>query len=248
MSTTPQEWKYYDFDEHWDEFLKVWKSESVQEDLDTAMEKWQEDSPTYTYTGDTPKLRPYERGDPLWEFGRTDYWACKISPFDDDETDICHTAFVKAVMNVHPGLIFRGAPKPGRVIPERDMDLECNFYTISGALGEECERQHIKNAPKPDSLESMIMMMGKNFIREPLFTAAWMLFGDAELIKDVDGNDLILIPHKKLVFDLYNFYFITRDTSPSFVLQKDEYYDSKINDDDDDDDDYDDDDYDDDES
>jgi len=89
-------------------------------------------------------------------------------------------------------------------------------------------------------------MMGKNFIREPLFHAAWLLFGDAELIYDVDGNDLILIPHEKIVFDLFNFHYITRDkdTNPSFVLQKDEYYDSKIDDDDD----YDDDDYDDDES
>jgi hypothetical protein len=246
-----QEWKYYDFDEHWDEFLKVWKSESVQEDLDEVMEQWQEDNPTYTYTGDTHKLRTYERGDPLWEFGRTDYWACKISPDDDDETDIAARAFVKSLTNVHPGLIFRGATKPGRLVPERDMDLELNYYMLSNVPNELYEQQYKKNAPKPDSLESMIMMMGKNFIREPLLTSAYILFGDAELIKDVDGNSLILIPHEKIVFDLYNFYFITRDndTNSSFVLQKDEYYDSKINDDDDDDDDDDyDDDYDDDES
>lgn len=242
-----QEWKYYDFDANWDEFLKVWKSEEVQEELDMTMKNWERDNPTYTYTDDTPKLRIYERGDQPWEFGRTDYWSCKISPDDDDETDIAARAFVKSLTNVHPGLIFRDKPKPGRVMPERDMDFELNYYTLSNVPNELYERQYKKNAPKPDTLESMIMMMGKNFIRNPLFVAAEMLFGDAILIKDIDGNSLILIPHEKIVFDLYNFYFITRDkdTIPSFVLQSDDYYDSKINDDDyddDDDDDYDDDD------
>jgi len=243
-----REWKYYDFDANWSEFLKVWKSEEVQEELDMTMENWERDNPTYTYTDDTHKLRIYERGDPLWEFGRTDYWACKIyeDPRDKDETDITVKAFAKSMMNVHPGLLIRGKPKPGRVMPECDEDLVGQFYTTSGAMSEQMDRQHAKRAPKPDTLESMIMMMGKNFIRDPLFVAAEMLFGDAILIKDIDGNSLILIPHEKIVFDLYNFYFITRDkdTNPSFVLQSDEYYDSKINDDDyddDDDDDYDDD-------
>lgn len=228
-----QEWKYYDFDEHWNEFLEVWKSEYVQEELDEAMISWGEDNPTYVYDDDERRIRVYKRGDPLWEFGRTDYWQCKIHDDFGDETDICAKAFLKAVINVHPGLIFRGKPKSGRVIPERDVDVESNFYMTSGAFHAQDEREHNKNAPKPDTLESMIMMVGKNFIRNPLFTAANKMFGYAELIEDIDGNSLILIPHKKIVFDLYNFYFITRDkdNSPSFVLQKDEYYDSRIDDD-----------------
>ena len=78
-----------------------------------------------------------------------------------------------------------------------------------------------------------------------------MLFDEEVLIiQDVDGKDQIVIPEKKIVFDLFNFYYITRDNDrshlvnfmidddykiPSFNLQSDEYYDSKVDDVDEDD-------------
>ena len=119
MSTT-QEWKYYNFDDHWDEFLKVWKSENVQRKLDSEMHTWMKDYPTIvykrrerlvertyvqtpgggkylpSYTGYDPdtdkKSRMYNRGDPLWKFGNDDgdYWDEKIH---DDDENFAYCAF-----------------------------------------------------------------------------------------------------------------------------------------------------------
>ena len=274
MSTT-QEWKYYNFDDHWDEFLKVWKSENVQRKLDSEMHTWMKDYPTivykrrerlvertyvqtpgggkylpsYTeYNPDTDKKsRMYNRGDPLWKFGNDDgdYWDEKIHDDDDENFAMNRNSFVRSMANVHPGFIVRGNKMRST---RQDLD---EFFMDNPAHDEHCDMQREKNAPKPDTLESMILIGGKQYLIKPLFHAADMLFDEEVLIiQDVDGKDQIVIPEKKIVFDLFNFYYITRDNDrshlvnfmidddykiPSFNLQSDEYYDSKVDDVDEDD-------------
>lgn len=281
MSTT-QEWKYYNFDDHWDEFLKVWKSENVQRKLDSEMHMWMKKYPTIVYrrseileertyvpshvsrttvyldgrvehtshvhgkhieshTKYDPytdkKFRMYTRGDPLWKFGKDYgyYWYQKIHE-DDEDFAMNRNSFVRSMANVHPGFIVRGNKMRST---RKDLD---EFFMDNPVHDEYCDRQREKNAPKPDTLESMILIGGKEYLIKPLFHAADMLFDEEVLIiQDVDGKDQIVIPGKKIVFDLFNFYHITRDNdrsrqldddyyykNPSFNLQSDEYYDSKI--------------------
>lgn len=248
-------WKYYNFDEHWKEFLEVWKSENVQSKLDSEMHSWMKDYPTTVYkkreklvdrsyvttpgggkylpqyskyNPDTDKKsRLYNRGDSLWKFSNDDgdYWMDKIHNNEEDfDADL--NSFVKSIANVHPCLVVRGK----EMIPSRQKLIE--FFMDNEAYEEHIIRQHEKNAPKKETIDSMIMIGGKSYLTKPLYIAATMLFYGHQVfvVEDIDGNDQILIPGQKIVFDLYNFYFITRDkdTNPSVVLQSDEYYDSKF--------------------
>jgi hypothetical protein len=212
-----QQWSYFDFDANWDKFLDIWNSDFVQEELEEQMESWCETDAPW----EDGKPMTYERGDQLWEFGRTDYWHEKIMSAGEEEEHEMYKIFSKRLQQIHPQMF----------VDDIDHVSEWNYSVECGFADEVGKQTWEKYKPKKDSLESFIMMMGKNYVSHALYVAAFDMFDDDEptMVKDCDGNDLILFSNKKIVFDLYNFYFLTRDedTNESFILRPDAYYDDK---------------------
>jgi hypothetical protein len=216
-----QQWKYFDFDANWEKFLEVWNHDTVQEVLAEQMDGWCE----YDAPREDGKPMVYKRGDQLWEFSCTDYWPERIFHRCDKDRTEMYDAFNKRMRQLHPRMFMQNNKFNNEAAGEY-ME-ECGFsHEVEDILYE-------KHKPKNNSLESFIMMRGKNYISHALFEASKILFyPEAEMVQDLDGHDLILIPDMKIVFDLYNFYFITRDndTCESFRLQPDAYYEDLLED------------------
>ncbi len=79
-------WKYYDFENNWDAFHKVWQSYPVQEVLKPEMDDWCDDVANIACdenTGDFYKP-VWKCGDDLWKYSRSDFHLTRIMQRADD--------------------------------------------------------------------------------------------------------------------------------------------------------------------
>lgn len=201
-----QEWKYYDFKANWKTFLKAWKTPSVQDVLYEDMQNWCKDHAYYEPDGTKPV---YKRGDPLWKFSRTDYWATKHMDAANDhvEKNNCIAKFKRTM------------EQQGRKFKNEET-LQDAFYEI--CFDEICA----DFAPKPDTLESMIMIMGGQFLYPAMAEAAMVMGLDDYIVQTDEG--VVLLPGKKMVFDFTGYYFDVVEGGSSLCLQKDEDYDELL--------------------
>jgi hypothetical protein len=201
-----QEWKYYDFRANWDEFLRCWKSDAVQDELEYDIQDWCENHAFLMPDGSNPA---WKRGAPLWRLSRTDYWHQKNNAAAEEyvERNGCLAKFKRTM------------EQQGRVFRDRHTAWEA-FYEI-------CWDQIIKDVePKPDTLESMILVMGGGFLYNALSTAARRMFPVEDVIYAKGG--MVLLPEQKLVFDFMTYYYDVVDSGGKPVLQSDAEYDSRV--------------------
>lgn len=197
-----QEWKYYDFRSNWTEFLKAWKSPSVQDVLYEDMQNWCRDHAYYEPDGTKPV---YKHGDPLWKFSRTDYWATKHMDAANDyvEQNDCVAKFKRTM------------EQQGRKFSDDDAAYEAFFEICFDDICSLFE-------PKPDTLESMIMIMGGQFLYPAMAEAARVMELDDYIVQTEEG--VVLLPGKKLVFDFTGYYFDVVEGGSSPCLQNDDDY------------------------
>jgi hypothetical protein len=206
--TTTQQWKYYDFDANWNEFLSVWKTDQVQTELEEDMATWCENEAYYITDEHGNKKTPiWTKGEPLWHLSRTDYWSNQL-----DKKAQYEIAQYDLVNTFHNRL-------------EQVLGQTFTKDLITQLFHEKCYDyiyDHYK--PKPDTIDSLILVLGKNYISTALLTVAELLFPDCEVCFENHNTagDTILIKEHKLVFDLLDYYYTTRD-GDSCLLPDEEY-------------------------
>lgn len=200
-----QEWKYYDFGANWSEFLKSWKSDSVQDVLFADMQNWCEHNAYFEPDGSKPK---WKRGDPLWHLSRTDYWATRNMEAADE--------YIK--QSDCFGKFKRSMEQQGRRFANDEAAWDA-FHDI-------CMAQIDADfAPRPDTLETLIMVMGGEFLYDALAaTAHDMKLG--EVVRAPDG--MVLLPGKKLVFDHMSYFFDVVEGKGKPILMDDADYDEIV--------------------
>lgn len=191
------DWKLFDFDENWAAFRVAWEDERVQLELDDAMDDWCNGN----YHG-----TPWKRGDPLYKFSRTDFWAREIDEAASEFVDSQPGAFRE-----YTSLMAR---KGFHHVTDY-YDFECSDleHRISNEELRQIER---KFGPAPDSLESLIVIMGKNYLVEPFARCARIMFptSGVQVTEDDTGNNHIWVEDEHIYFDIYDFFFSTRSNHP----------------------------------
>ena len=209
------EWTFYDFDKNWDAFYKVWETNEIQNILKKDMDNWCISQAYYKHLDDGTMVKPtWSKGKPLWNLSRTDYHHTHISNVVEDRIEkermVYH--YKKSMEQV--------LPSKYRKMSHDDLYEEFCMICFKNIF-DEC-------SPKPHTIESLILVMGKNYISDALHACALKLFPDNEVIfyngngrnSDTD-NDEIYILEKKIVFDLLDFYYVTRDNSK--IIPKPKY-------------------------
>lgn len=174
-------WQYYNFRQHWDEFLFAWKSNEYAQDI--LFYKM-----TQEYGLDT-----YVRGKPLWIY--SSYWEDEIYRKTHEHIQ---------THNILPN--FRKRMK--EIFPQRKM--LCSHDSFFNICYESLMED---NFPKKDSLESFICVSYD--LTVVFYEVARSLFPNEEVFL-VSNESLILIPMRKLVFDINGYYYNTELESDYF--------------------------------
>lgn len=211
---TDKAWKFFDFDKNWEPFYTLWKSEKIQQSLSYYINSFIADC-----YDDTPKERPtWKKNDPLWSICTSQYWVDKLCEKVElyiDEHDLM-TKYKKRMEQIQ----CRKFPSDIDTI----IALWDSFYSS-------CYDILIKEVePKPHTLESLVLVDGKNYISYVLYEIAKQLFPNDDVIVThyKCHCDMILVVQKKIVFDLLGFYFYTREKETtacgSYTLHDDDVY------------------------
>lgn len=177
-------WRFYDFENKWDEFWAAWKRPEVQAQLDDDMTRWC----TYDLRGH----QTWVQGGDLWPYARTDYHAQRM------------TVKANEYMREHRCVRkFRAAQARLGVRYAYDDDAAQAFVESGG--WEEVERMF---RPAPGTQEANVLMMGANYIARTHAYAAQALFpGEDVRIAIVDGHELAVVPGRKLIVDIQREWF-----------------------------------------
>lgn len=189
------EWKFYDFDKNWDVFYKVWQTDEIQDILKKDMDNW------CIYEYGTVVKPTWSKGEPLWHLARTDYHDTQIwKRIEERIKNERMVYYYKRTMdNIFPS-------KYKKMTLDQ---IKTEFYDIcSEKIYEEC-------SPKPHTIDSLVLVMGKNYISNALYACAEKLFPYNEVIfyngNGTNGDsDEIYIREPKIVFDLLDFYYVSR--------------------------------------
>ena len=185
------EWKYYDFDTNWKEFYEIWQTDNIQEILKSDMDDWCQ---THAYFVNGNERPTWNKGEPLWHLSRTDYHYSKMMDQANDKVEKDH--------------IFQTYKKRMGEITGRkfdDFDDDDIYNRCFDEIMEEFK-------PKRHTIDSLILVHGKNYISNALFESAQLLFPDDDIMNFTSSDSEIIINvSKKIVFDLLDFYFSTRD-------------------------------------
>ena len=199
-------WRYFDFDENWQQFLRIWKTEPVQRVLDEHMEIWCTNQAYFENMPDGSYRRPsWNRSTPLWRLSRTDYWHNKITKTLHDNTQAEHRWFVD-------GLRRAGLKR------KLDEDDTWRMY-----IKQKSDMLYERNSPRKDSIDSFIMRMGKNYLHSAFVETARIMFPDEHIIEMKSDNLDILLCNRKMVFDIFGFYHEKYDGDQ--MLKSDAIYD-----------------------
>ena len=177
------EWQYYDFTNNWEEFYKVWISEEVQDKLAEQMEYWCIHEAYYVSEGKKPTWKRY---DDLWSYSRTDYHSTRMIDKANDYVHNNNLIQKFKVSMANAGIKYKNSEL-----------LSEAFFSV---CFNEIERMF---EPKPKSQEANILIMGANYLCEPLRVAAEIMFPLDQIlvVENENGDDLTIIGNKKIIFD-----------------------------------------------
>ena len=188
-------WKYYDFDANLKEFYEIWQTDNIQEILKSDMDDWCQ---TQAYFVNGHERPTWNKGEPLWHLSRTDYHDSKMMDRANDkvEKEQIYKTYKKRMEQI-----------TGRKFDDVDVDDDDIFNRCFDEIMEGFK-------PKPHTIDSLILVHGKNYINNALYETAILLFPDDDDIIHINSEDddaIILNLSKNIVFDLLNFYYSTRD-------------------------------------
>lgn len=197
-------WKLFDFDAEWDRFWAVFSSDEVQTALVPDMEKWCREHAW----SDLPMWTP---GTPLWKYSRTDHWVdhIEMNMYEWEKAQPSDFESYKQLMERKGLPHYRDLTEfEGSELHDRMTDVWFERYTKEAAQYD----------PKPGTLESCIMIHGKNFLTDGFALAARRLFPHSRIfVSSFRDADHIWLPDERILFDIYDFYFSTRDGSKSIL-------------------------------
>jgi len=192
-------WNYYNFDNNWNEFYSIWRSEKIQNILKNDIENdiyknW------YQYNN-------WKVNDPIWYLSISNYWYNKIiNKIDKDiEKYDMINIYKKRLINI---------------------GFNKNIKNIDDYIYNKIQNNlWFDYIPKKNTIDSLIIVNGNNVINNTLYEIAKILFPTSIIINDYD---LILVynNNNKYVFDLLDYYLTTYDGED--LLYDDEYYDNII--------------------
>ena len=187
-------WEYYDFNSNWDAVYKIIQSDEIQNVLKDDMDDW--------CINETDNKR-FKYREPLWEYSRTDYFSQKILDKANEhmeEHDIWST-YKKHYKKVIGKSLFK---KNNNSDDDSDNEYEGDSEIYNNVFNEIEELYR----PKKGSLESMVLVMGANYLALTYVAIAEKLFFNEEIIIFEHACDnFVLIPSLKLIFDINRYYF-----------------------------------------
>ena len=203
-------WRYFDFDAHWAEFWAAWSTPEVQAILKYDMDTWCATQAHFEADGSRPT---WTEGEPLWHLSKTDYWGTKIQDAADKDIERA-TACAKKTLSAQ-GLDLNEYRKRQWGPGDRE-EYEDEPDELWDRMFEEIMSRH---EPKPGTIESLILFLGRNFMCRALLKTAQLMFGEEEcgLFEEPCGDEVVLIPNQKLAFDLL-YYFFSKDSKDSFGM------------------------------
>ena len=169
----------------------------------------------------------WTEGQPLWHLSRTDYWSTKIQDAaaeDLQRADACAKKTLSAQgLDLNEYRKRQWGPNDREEYEDEPDELWIRMF-------QEITRRH---QPKPGTIESLILFMGRNFMCHALLKTAQLMFGEEEcgLFEEPcganAGDDVVLIPNQKLVFDLL-YYFFSKDSKYSFGMLHGKTYNAMV--------------------
>jgi hypothetical protein len=196
-------WTLYDFDAHWPEFWAAWTDDIVQDVLGHDMAAWCERHAPRNCDGSVKQWRP---GEPLWHLSRTDFWDEIISEQVEAHLD-----------SLYPdpyGAYKRTMEAQFLPVVDPDTFSETILRDEWMAMYNEAYDDY---APKRGTLESLVLICGKNYMTWALAFAASILFPDSDVViaRNGSGDTFALVPDKGLVLDVVEHFMRTRLKMPS---------------------------------
>ena len=205
-------WSYYNCNENWSKIYKIIKTEQVQDILEEDMKSW------CLYEAYNDK-KEYKRGSPLWSYGRTDYFFTKIMDKANNymnDHDVWST-YKKQRHNLGIPFKFECLCDSCNCSCEYETDT---YFSVFDEIQEMFE-------PQECSLESMVLCLGANYLVNTNNKIASFIFPNENVfVFDYNGNDYVLIPSLKLIFDPTRFYFYensdktTNSSNPKIIGSK----------------------------
>jgi hypothetical protein len=188
-------WTYYDFDGNWEGFVIAWNSREVQRCLELDIAKWQE----FGY------FRTYKHGDPIWTHSKMCYWITKLTNLAHEKiTRENHVEKFKKIMGNQFGIKYSDAKKAYLKLYFKDIFESCK--------------------PKKDTIDSFIIPEGPTILKHTMKSCAHYLFPNEEIITiKKEFRNVVLIPRLKIVFNLFDYYFLNYDNDQKNVIDDIEY-------------------------
>jgi len=190
-------WHYFDFDKYWNIFKDVWNLPESQALLKTQMDEWCNTT--------------YNPSVPLWQYTKTRYWENKI------KGEIAKESISKNYLKQYKTTM-------QNVLPIKYANnhtlLSCYVDRVYASMFDEYK-------PKDGTIDSFILQNGHNCLAPILYQSARYLYPDTyvELVKDMNDNDIVLLPEHKIAFDLLSFYHFKHDHDPTYNVYIDSCYD-----------------------
>ena len=203
-------WSIYNFDTNWDTFFSVWKCDDVQDTLKAGI-----DDLMHLRARRASLQAPAECwniGDPIWHLSRSSHHDSEM--------------LKKAEQYIRDKNIFNIYKKRMREISNKIFANDDQAYEHFTSTCLASIKDTFK--PKTGTLDSLILVGGKEYINDAIYKCASNIFPGEELIMNMDT---VIVPERKIVFDLYGFYwakingFVSENGSGNPTLQSDEYYD-----------------------
>ena len=200
------QWEYFDFQNRWKEFHKVWITSPVQKTLSYHMKNWCKDEAYYIDAN--AKIKPtWKVRSDLWTYSRTDYHSQRM--FDKANTYINEKNIISK---------YELVMKQNGILYDNEDDL---YQAFHHNCWDDIEK---KFEPIPFSQEANILMMGANYLADPLRIAAEIMFPSDQVlvIENEDKDDITIIANRKIIFDFnreYHYKNNCEDLSPENIVK-----------------------------
>lgn len=196
-------WSYYNFKANWDRFFAVWQTDIIQTILQDKIEEWlHERNICYVW----------QKNEPLWFLTESNYWDERASYLANNHIISQNvTKHFKTSFNHATGYVFKNNDEARSLMNKLvTPHIQSDFY------------------PKDNTLESLVLLGGKNYVSNALYRVCIELFPNDRVIYTLDNqmNDAILLPDQKMVFDLEGYVLSEIEKNPFFdISNASDYYD-----------------------
>jgi hypothetical protein len=187
------DWVYFDFDKHWDDFYKVWCTDSVQQALIPGVYEWSDS---------------WKKGDPLWNLGNSDYWAFKAHDRMNASLKAEHGGWDACIRNYRRA-IANGCRK---TYTSKRAAQHAFCEVVLDKIWNDFE-------PRNGTVESLIMPDGESLLIPALEEMARRMFPDKEIyVSQLTDYEVpkVLILDDSIVFDLIGFFMWTREANKDY--------------------------------